>query len=641
MTDEIELDQEDERPEDNEDVAGFDDLLKYLNESRGFDFAGYKRTGLARRLLKRVRTLGLATFDEYVDYLEVHPDEFDHLFNSVLINATSFFRDPSAWELLAKQVVPQIIEAKKNASAIRVWSAGCATGQEAYTVAMVFAQALGLEAFARKVKIYATDMDDDALAQARQATYTQKELAGVPPDVMATFFERSGSKYTFLKEARRSVIFGRHNLLHDAPISRIDLLLCRNTLMYFNSDAQARILSSIHFALSESGVLFLGKAEMLLTNSTLFAPLDLKRRMFTKVTHSYPRERIMLNGLAKRADEVFTVSEDARLREAVFEVSPIAQLGLNARGVITLQNEQARRLFDLDHEDVGRTLAETGLTRKIEPLRSLIDQAGLERRPSRLVGCELKRGPDDSLYLDIVASPLFDEHGSTRGIHISFVDGTSARRMQHELQQATQDLEGAYEELQATSEALETTNEELQSTVEELETTNEELQSTNEELETTNEELQSTNEELQGMNETLRARTGELGRINLHFESILASLESAVVVLDPELLVQVWSSRAAELWGLRAEEVQGKHFLGLDIGLPVEKLRGQIRTCLSGEAEYQEMSIAATNRRGKAIQCAVKISRLTQSGQSHGVILLMDQKDSRETEHNHGAATNE
>jgi len=636
MTDETELESESEPAEGQEDVSGLDNLLQYLNESRGFDFAGYKRTGLERRLLKRLRSLGLSSFDGYIDYLEVHPDEFNNLFNSILINATSFFRDPAAWELLAQQVVPQIIEAK-NASTIRVWSAGCATGQEAYSIAIVLAQALGLDAFSRKVKIYATDIDDDALAQARQATYTLKELSGVPPELVSTYFEQVGTKYVFLKEARRSVIFGRHNLFHDAPISRIDLLLCRNTLMYFNADTQARILSSIHFALGESGVLFLGKAEMLLTHSTLFAPLDLKRRLFTKVTHTYPRGRIVLSTTSKRTDDVVNnLGDAARLREAVFEASPIAQIGLNARGAITLVNEQARKVLGLNHADLGRSLAETELARRIDTLRNLVDQASLDRRPARIAAFELSRSADESMFLDVVVSPLLDEQGSLRGTHISFVNVTSARRMQQELQQATQDLEGAYEELQATSEELETTNEELQSTVEELETTNEELQSTNEELETTNEELQSTNEELQGMNETLRTRTNDLGRVNLHFESILASLRSAVIVLDLELHVQVWSTRATDLWGLRSEEAQGKHFFGLDIGLPVEQLRSQIRACMSGEIEYQEALIAATNRRGKAMHCSIQITRLTQSGQPQGIILLIDQ-DERGREDHHGA----
>jgi two-component system CheB/CheR fusion protein len=625
MNDGVDLEQDDSPADEPTDLPGFDNLLRYLNESRGFDFGGYKRSGLQRRLLKRIVALNLSTFDEYVDYLEVHPDEFDNLFNAILINATSFFRDPGAWEFLQSQVVPQILADKKSTSTIRIWSAGCATGQEAYTAAMVFAQALGPDAFARRIKIYATDMDDDALSTARQASYTAKEITSVPPELVNTYFERVGTKYAITKECRRCVIFGRHNLLYDAPISRIDLLLCRNTLMYFNAEAQSRILSSIHFALAEAGVLFLGKAEMLLTHSTLFAPLDLKRRLFTKVTHAYPRGKVITDGMPRIDHSPRAANDEGRLREAAFDLAPVAQIGITGAGAIALVNAQARKLFDIGEADIGRSIHETLLSRKLPGVRALIEQASFDRRPTQVFASELRNGEDTS-FLDILAVPLINAQGGVQCVQVSFVDVTLARRLQSELQQATQDLEGAYEELQATSEELETTNEELQSTIEELETTNEELQSTNEELETTNEELQSTNEELQGMNDTLRTRTNDLGRVNLYFESILTSLKSAVIVLDLNLHVQVWGRRAAELWGLRPDEVIDKHFFTLDIGLPVEQLRGPLRTCLGGEHEYEEVTLAANNRRGKPINCVIKVSRLNQDSQPEGIILVMDEE---------------
>ncbi|HKU44436.1 MAG TPA: CheR family methyltransferase [Polyangiales bacterium] len=594
-------------------VGGMDELLAYLHETRGFDFSGYKRAGLARRLGKRVRTLELENFNDYVDYLQVHPDEFANLFNSILINATSFFRDPSAWEYVAREGVPRVIGSKRDSAAVRVWCAGCATGQEAYTIAMVLADAMGLDAFSRRVKIYATDIDDDALNQARQATYTQKEVASIPPAALHTYFERSGARYVFHKDLRRSVIFGRHNLLYDAPISKIDLLLCRNTLMYFNADAQARILSSLHFALNNAGILFLGKAEMLLTHSALFTPLDLKRRLFTKVTHNYSRTRPTLNFTNRVEETSLGPTAQTRLRAMSFETSPLAQLVLDTQGMLAAANEFARRVLGVTVTDVGRPFEELAVHRKLEGLSASLQQAGLERRAVQLPASEWTRTNEPSLFFDVVVAPMVDADGSLFGSQISLLDVTAARRMQDELQQTTQELEAAYEELQSTSEELETTNEELQSTVEELESTNE--------------ELQSTNEELQGMNEELRIRTSELGRLNSYFESILASLRSAVIVLDLELHVQVWSNRAQDLWGLRADEVRGKHFLNFDIGLPVEQLSPAIRACMNGEREFYELQLPATNRRGKPIHCSVKLSRLTQENGIHGVILLMDETD--------------
>ena len=612
---------------------GFEELLTYLSESRGFDFGGYKRTGLARRMTKRMSALGLASYFEYLDYLQVHPDEFRQLFNAILINATGFFRDPVAWDYIAAQVVPRLVAAK-NGAPIRVWSAGCATGQEAYSVAMLLVEALGMDAFGRSVKIYATDVDDDALGKARQAIYLPKDVETVPPALLSKYFEPVAGKFVFLKDIRRSVIFGRHNLFYDAPISRIDLLLCRNTLMYFNAEAQAGILSSLHFALAESGVLFLGKAEMLFTHSALFSPLDLKRRIFSKVMHVYPRARAGGQvGLVRRGEERPDQDGQTLLREAAFEGGPIPQLVVDRNACLSVVNQQARIVLGVLGSEIGRPVQELSLCRKVENLRSGIDRAIRESATVQLSASEWLRGRgDEPQYFDILVMPLVNEEGVTQGVQVSFLDVTPSRKMQEELQQTTHELEGAYEELQSTSEELETTNEELQSTVEELETTNEALQSTNEELETTNEELQSTNEELQSMNEELRLRSGELTQVNRELQSILASLRSAVIVLDHDLEVKVWSDRAQELWGLRADEVRGKHFASLDIGPPSDQLMSRIRARLDGSTansmpEHERVILAATNRRGRSFQCEVLVCLLSQEDASRGIILVMDERN--------------
>jgi two-component system, chemotaxis family, CheB/CheR fusion protein len=625
-------------PEDEEngnEVAreGLDELLAYLVESRGFDFVDYKRTGLQRRLGRRLAALGLSSYLEYVDYLQVHPDEFSNLCNAILINATGFYRDPSAWEYVAEQVIPRIAESKRNAP-IRIWSAGCATGQEAYSIAMLLADALGLAALGRWVKIYATDVDGDALSQARQAIYRAKDLAPVPERQIAKYFEPNADQFSVVKDLRRCVIFGQHNLLSDAPISRVDLLLCRNTLMYFNADAQSRILSNLHFALNESGVLFLGKAEMLLTHGNMFTPID-KRRLFSKVSHSYPRSRALpLMGVGSRSDDRNrTRSEQALLRDAVFDAAPLPQLGFDASGRLSIANAQARTVLGILPGDMGRAPLELRLGRKIEKLDALVDKAAAQHQPVPLPSIEWTRAGGESQFFDILATPLMDEGGAVQGVLVSFTDVSALSKLALELAHTSEELQGAHEELQSTSEELETTNEELQSTVEELETTNEELQSTNEELETTNAELRSTNEELQSINEEFRIRSADLGRLNLYFESILTSLHSAVVVLDLNLNVQVWSNRAQELWGLRPEEVTSKHLLGLDIGLPVDQLMGPIRTCLNSERDHQEVTLHATNRRGRSIRCRVSLSRLNQTDQPSGVILLMNELEPSQPEH--------
>lgn len=263
-------------------------LLGYLLNARGFDFHGYKPASLARRLRKRMEAVGVPGFAAYQDHLEVHPDEFAILFNVILINVTGFFRDPAAWEAVRTTALPQIVAAKVVDGTIRAWSAGCASGEEAYTIAMVLAEELGPDQFRERVKIYATDVDEDALNTARQAAYQERHVEGVPPELLTKYFEHLDGLYYVRKDLRRQVIFGRHDLINDAPISRIDLLTCRNTLMYLNAETQARVLARLHFALNDGGFLLLGRAETLMAHGQSFVPADRKRRLSRKSSRVQP-----------------------------------------------------------------------------------------------------------------------------------------------------------------------------------------------------------------------------------------------------------------------------------------------------------------------------------------------------------------
>lgn len=605
----------------------FEGLLEYLKRSRGFDFTGYKRSSLMRRVQKRMGMVEVTGYSQYMDFLEVHPDEFVELFNVILINVTSFFRDPAAWDLIAQEIVPRLLASKDRSGPIRVWSAGCASGQEAYTIAMVLAEAMGMDAFRERVKIYGTDMDEDALAQARQACYSAREVASVPGPLREKYFDHAGGRYTIHRELRRVVIFGRHDLLQDAPISRIDLLACRNALMYFNAGAQGRILARLQFALSEGGALFLGKAEMLFTHANLFAPVDLKRRIFHKVSKVGLREQLMLMAQAGAEQEASHMGDQIRMRDAAFDAAPVAQIVLDKGGQVTLINEQARLLFRLDGGDIGRPLRDLEMSYRPLEIRSLIDQAYTDRRAITAKDVPWPSAPGEKRFFDVRIAPVLGGGGDALGAAVMFTDVTRYKQLQEEVEEANRELETAYEELQSTNEELETTNEELQSTVEELETTNEELQSTNEELETMNEELQSTNEELEAINGEVGLRSGELNQVNAFLGSILSSLRSGVVVLDAGLKVQIWNHRAEDLWGLRADEVEGRPFLMLDIGLPVERLHVPIRDCLAGHGPREEILLSARNRRGQEFQCRVICTPMADTADdAHGVVLLMEEQ---------------
>jgi two-component system, chemotaxis family, CheB/CheR fusion protein len=266
-----------------QDDPEFEALLHYLIRTRGIDFTAYKRPSLMRLTRKRMQLLGIESFNEYLDYLEANPLEINDLFDSLLLNVTTFFRDLPAWHWLAQEVIPRIIEDKRDKEGIRVWSAGCASGEEAYTIAILLAEALGEEEFCKRVKIYATDLDEEAVACGRLATFSARGVRDVPENLQEKYFDVSRTVYTFRSDLRRCVIFGRNNLLQDAPIAHLDLLICRNTLMYFNAEAQAHVLARFHFALNNKGFLFVGKAEMLLSHANLFAPVNLNYRIFSKV----------------------------------------------------------------------------------------------------------------------------------------------------------------------------------------------------------------------------------------------------------------------------------------------------------------------------------------------------------------------
>ena len=595
-------------------------LLEYLLTSRGFDFHGYKAASLARRIRKRMESVGVETFGGYQEYLEVHPNEFATLFNTILINVTSFFRDPTAWEVVRTVALPEILAAKAPGESIRAWSVGCASGEEAYTLAMILAEELGLDEFRERVKIYATDVDEEALDTARHAAYSDRQVEGIPPELLTKYFEKVDGLNLFRKDLRRQVIFGRHDLINDAPISRIDLLTCRNTLMYLNGETQARVLSRLHFALNDGGFLLLGRAETLMAHGHSFVAVDLKRRLSRKGA----RRSLPDPGFPERERRAGAlVNLDSHLQMAALEASPVAQLVVDAAGQVVIANDRARDLFALRHSDVGRPLRDLPLSYRPLELRSLIERAETERRNVGIKEIEWRTPTGDLRWLDLQIAPLTDGPGSVLGTVLTFSDSTAYRRLQRELEQSHQELETAYEELQSTNEELETTNEELQSTVEELETTNEELQSTNEELETMNEELQSTNEELQTMNDELRQRGEDLDTSNAFLQAVLASLEGGVAVVDPELRVLAWNPQAEELWGLREEEVEGKHLLNLDIGLPLERLRPLLRSCLGGEAGNQVLD--AVNRRGKTIRCQVTCTPLRADDTGvRGAILLME-----------------
>jgi two-component system CheB/CheR fusion protein len=596
-------------------------LLDFVHASRGFDFSGYKKSSLERRISKRMQEVHVESYAEYQDYLEVNPHEFSALFNTILINVTSFFRDRPAWGYLSETIVPELAQ---GSDVVRVWSAGCASGEEAYTIAMVLAEAMGEQQFRDRVKIYATDLDEVGLNRARQAVYTREGVKGVPPELLERYFEAHSQGYVFRPDLRRSVIFGRNDLVQDAPISRVDLLVSRNVLMYFTAEAQARILDRFNFALTERGFLFLGKSEMLITHTDLFTPHNLKWRVFRKVPRNHMRDRLAAVGGGGLAfSESAEPERYAELRSGAFALLPLAEVVVGRTGFVVEINQRARELFGLRPADVGRPFQDLDVSYQPVDLRSAITQAYDTGTPVRLDRVTMDLPDGEARTFEVEVRPVPATGGGDLGVAISFQDTTVLRRLSDEHADRKRELETAYEELQSTVEELETTNEELQSTNEELETTNEELQSTNEELETMNEELQSTNDELENVNTRQVERTLELDRVNMFLEGILTSIGLGVIVLDPDQRVNVWNGDATELWGVRPEEVEGRRLSELDIGLPTAELAADLDAVLSGSDRSRGRTVEAINRRGRTFRCAVRMIALANDGGPAGALVLM------------------
>jgi two-component system CheB/CheR fusion protein len=384
------------------------------------------------------------------------------------------------------------------------------------------------------------------------------------------------------------------------------------------------VLARLHFALEEGGVLLLGKAEMLLSHSDLFRPLDLKRRIFVKVPRHTVRERLAVINEGGGYEPMEYPLNYRRAREIALEAVPSPSLVIHHTGAVAMVNAAARRMFGLSGRDVGRPFQDLEISYRLTDLRSALELTQKEQRPLLIEGVAWPDAPGDTTCFDIHVIPLLEPGGFSIGTAVTFTDISVARQLNEQLELTNRDLESAYEELQSTNEELETTNEELQSTIEELETTNEELQSTNEELETMNAELQSTNEELQTINDELRMRTGELDEANDFLESLLVSQRGGLVVIDRDLRISVWKDQSAELWGLRSDEAPGQHFLNIDIGLPVEALRQPIKKILTGESDHLTVDLDATNRRGRDFRCRVSLVPLiNRAREIRGVILLM------------------
>jgi two-component system CheB/CheR fusion protein len=615
--------------------AGLEHLIEKISTEHGFDVRGYKRSTLYRRIRKRMADVGCTEIGDYAVRLETDRHEYPQLINTILINVTEFFRDPEAWEYLKQECLAPLIRRKPPGESIRAWCVGCATGEEPYSLAMSLAELLGDRGL-RDVKIYATDVDDGALAVARSAVYNPDNARNVGSPRLERFFDEfPAGRYGIRRELRSSVIFGRHNALADPPISRLDLLICRNLLIYFDTETQQQILTRFHYGLRDDGCLFLGKAETLMTRSLLFRPLEPRFRIFQRVPQPGAVETMLSTIDPRRTPrEQRDAGAAARQNYTIHAIVDQAQdpvLLLDSGGRILMASEAARELFRAGEDLVGKSLLELDEKFRPVPLRLALEDVRATNRSVRVEELALPQADGSPLTLSLEVRPILDPQGSLIRILVWGRDTTPQHKLTEELTQARQELETISEELQTTNEELETTNEELQSTNEELETTNEELQSTNEELETTIEELQSTNEELETANDELRSRENDLNSLTGYQESVLSSLQLGIIVLNRSFVVTSWNAMCHDTWGLREDEAVGQELFALDIGLPVEQLREPVQNVVGSRSREETLAVPATNRRGKTIQVQIRVHPLSnREGETTGAVIVMEDVTERQ-----------
>jgi two-component system CheB/CheR fusion protein len=550
---------DDESPESGVDGApgadrGLRRFLEALSTTYNFDFREYKEASLSRRIRTRMAQIHVDGFDAYTDHLAQHPEERVTLFNSILINVTGFFRDPELWRILADDVIPQVV-ATGPSRTIRLWSAGCSTGEEPYSLAMLLAEHLRERVGDYHIKIYGTDVDEDALATARHGVYRLDQLKDVPGQLVDRYFTREGQLWRFRREFRRWCIFGSHNLAQAPPLSHIDLLVCRNVLIYFRNELQERIISRFHYALREGGYLVLGRSESLMARSRLFTPRHLPWRVFQR---SPALARGAQGPLGDPGDS--TARPGGRLEDPgatsraqrALEALPVAVVVVDMADAIVTWNTAAEELFEVPGANaVGRKFRDLDVSYRVEGLRARIEDAKARQAPARMDGVSFTRRNSEMVHVDMVITPISD--GSRLlGVTVTALEATELARLKDQMMRVAEQHATAIEELQSTNE--------------ELETTNEELQSTNEELETTVEELQAANAELGTLNNELEGRTAELNRLDAHHASLINSLGFGIVVIDRAGSVRSWNQAAERIWGLRAEHAIGREFAGLPIG---------------------------------------------------------------------------
>ncbi len=555
-------------------------IFALIRSKTGHDFSHYKSSTIARRIERRLAIQQVKTLPDYILYLQKNPAEIDVLFKNLVIGVTSFFRDPQAFDILSQQVLPAMLERQEPNSTIRFWVAGCSTGEEAYSLGICLCEALDKTTHQLDIQIFATDIDATALDSARKGVYPDSIAADVSSQRLNRFFDRKTGFFKINKQLRDMVVFSLHNLIKDPPFSRLDLVSCRNLMIYLDNTLQRKILPLFHYTLKPNGILLLGTSESIGDHTDVFKPIDAKWKIFERQkgrTDTIPTRFSEIDYPARpngEPDEKDDTSQ-ARTIQAMVEREILDQF--TPPGVVV---DHKFRIFHFSGKTDRYLTLPTG-----KPIFNILDMARKDLKPALAATLYKAARENSNGYCKDIR---ITDNGGTSIVDLSvkqispglmlvvFEDKTpkekadqnkpaalKTQRPESDLQILEHELQSTREYLQATIEELETSNEELKSTNEELQSVNEELQSTNEELETSKEELQSTNEELATVNEELQSRLDEFTKANDDMNNLLASTEIASLFLDTELRIQRFTPSAANIINL----------IQTDVGRPLNDLK--------------------------------------------------------------------
>ncbi|QHG65128.1 CheR family methyltransferase [Pseudomonas putida] len=578
-----------------------EEILLQLRSATGHDFQHYKRATVLRRIERRLHVTGQTDLGGYLRYLEQHASEATALLGDMLIGVTNFFRDREAFESLERHVLPQLVSEGEDNREIRVWSAGCSTGEEAYSLAMLVSEQLAMEQRARKVQVFATDLDERAIGIARTGTYPEAIVTDVPPTRLRQFFVKEDQHYRVRKEVREKVLFARHNLLSDPPFSQIDLIVCRNLLIYLDREVQEDILRMFHFALRSGGYLFLGTSESADVANELFTPVDKRNRIFRACDVS-PAGRssgrqLPDAGMAKLAQGAQAKAKPGR-KPSYAEVHHRAlarrtppSLIVDSEGNILHMSEGVGRYLQLAGGEPSRNLLNLVLPGLRLTLRSTLFQArqGTEAVTSRPV--DLGEG-EHRPQVEITVQPYKDEPSDNECLLVVFEErapdpslplpGVIRQTDSMVLHNLERELQRTRLQLQETIEQSEISSEELTASNEEMQAINEELRSASEELETSKEELQSINEELLTVNYELKNKVEETDKVNDYLSNLIASTDIATVFVDRNLHIRWFTPRATDLFNMLPVDT-GRSLLDITHRLDYPALADDARAVAKGE----------------------------------------------------------